>query len=269
MPFTVSHAAAALPLHRWLGRYAVMSALVIGCWTPDLPYFIPLAIPHSDAHSALGLVYYCIPTGLACYAIFHRLLKQPLLALMPRWIAVRLGRFVDNTRHFPAVPWYAILCSLLAGAASHLAWDACTHATGVVVNALAVLRQPVLRLGGHVLFGYSALQHASTLVGLLVMWRGAASWLAQAREGPLPILWSARRRAIGLASICVLAVGSMCVLTLLALPTHPARLGVRIITVRLVIAAVQSSGMAIVLYSCGWQLCRWLAKSSSKVAGGS
>jgi hypothetical protein len=44
MPFTLSHAATAVPLHRLLQKHGNITAFVIGTFSPDLPYFLPLAI---------------------------------------------------------------------------------------------------------------------------------------------------------------------------------------------------------------------------------
>jgi len=44
---------------------------------PDLWYFVPFA-DRADSHSLAALFWFCLPAGLAAYALFHLLLKQPL-----------------------------------------------------------------------------------------------------------------------------------------------------------------------------------------------
>ena len=77
MPYPFAHPAAVLPLARPMGRFAVPSALAIGSVVPDLWYFVPFA-DRADSHSLAALFWFCLPAGLAAYALFHLLLKQPL-----------------------------------------------------------------------------------------------------------------------------------------------------------------------------------------------
>src|SRR5262245_39207676 len=121
MPYPFAHPAAVLPLPRLMGRLAVPSALVIGSLSPDLWYLAP-PLAREDNHGAAALLWFCLPAGLALYALFHLLLKQPLIALL----SPRLAAFTPAG--LPAAPWRAVVVSLLAGALTHFAWDAATHA---------------------------------------------------------------------------------------------------------------------------------------------
>ena len=172
MPFTVSHAAAAVPLKRLLGRFGVPSALVIGCWVPDLPYFLPLGINRHWSHSVVGLLAFCIPAGLLWFWLFHRYLKVPLLHLLPRTVQARIGSYVANNRPTNMTTALAVLLSVSLGAASHLCWDAFTHGDGAGVRLVAPLQRVAFVFRGHTLYGFSLLQHASTIFGLvyLVWW---------------------------------------------------------------------------------------------------
>jgi hypothetical protein len=148
MPYPFAHPAAILPLIGPMGRFAVPSALVIGCMVPDAWYFVPL-LTREDSHSLGGLLWFCVPAGLLAYFAFHLLLKQPLLALLPERLAAKLAAFAFPT--LPEARCHAVLVSLLVGAFTHLAWDALTH-DKYVVN------------------GFQVMQHASTLLG--------TAWLA-------------------------------------------------------------------------------------------
>lgn len=119
---------------------------------PDGWYLVPF-IGRDDMHSMAGALLLCLPAGLAAYAAFHLIFKQPMLALAPRRIAARLGAYA--VPGLPPVPWLWVVVSMLAGIATHLAWDSFTH-SGVVT------------LVEHRVFGvrlYRILQHASTLAG--------------------------------------------------------------------------------------------------------
>jgi hypothetical protein len=169
MPYPIAHPAAAVPLGRLLGRHAVPSALAIGCVVPDLWYVVPL-LDREQTHGLAGLVWFCLPASLALYAGFHLLAKRPLIALLPRALAVRAAAYASPG--LPRASWLAVASSALAGAASHLLWDALTHGPGDLSRLL---------------------QHASTLGGtaFLACWVAARLRAAspQCRAERLPQAW--------------------------------------------------------------------------------
>ena len=55
MPLTIAHPAAVIPLQRWLGTWAIPSALVIGSVAPDLAYVLPIGISRAADHSLAAL----------------------------------------------------------------------------------------------------------------------------------------------------------------------------------------------------------------------
>ncbi len=187
MPYPFAHPAAILPLVRPMGRFAVPSALAIGSVIPDAWYIVPL-LARDDTHALGNLVGFCLPAGLLAYLAFHLLLKQPLLALLPEAIAMRLAG--ATAEGLPAAPWRAVLASLLAGAATHLAWDALTH-------------------GRLVMHGFQVLQHASTAAGTAVLLWWLWRWLRRAPAGCLPTRGVLPRSARGaiLVAFITLSVG--------------------------------------------------------------
>lgn len=155
MPYPFAHPAAVLPLVPLMGALAVPSALVIGSMVPDAWYLLP-GLERADSHSAAGLVQFCLPVGLAAYFVWHLLLKQPLYA--------HFGRAAAPPR-LPAVPWHAVLLSLLVGALTHLGWDGVAHS--------------------YEYRGFHVLQHASTLLGSAILgWWG---WRRLGRPALLPL----------------------------------------------------------------------------------
>jgi len=161
MPYAFAHPLAVVPLHRLLGRSSVPSALVIGSVIPDTWYWIP-SLSRADTHSAHSLLLFCLPAGLIAYAAFHLLFKLPLLALLPPPLAGRLRAW--TVRGLPRTSWRALLLSLTAGAATHLIWDAFTHA-GALSHAFPVLERTVFDPAGYEVSLQQFLQHASTLLG--------------------------------------------------------------------------------------------------------
>jgi hypothetical protein len=218
MPYPFAHPAAVIPLARPLGRFAVPTALVIGSMAPDLWYFVPLLERH-ESHSLAGLAWFCLPAGLIVYTLFHLVLKQPLIAL----VSPRLGRFTPAG--LPEAPWHAVIVSLLAGALTHVAWDAVTHSYDAGLQR------------------HNWLQHASTALGTLAL--GWWSWrklrLVPAAPGPL----SALARAcillvlLGAASLAVWATAEPPAAELRALRQFLRTGGV---------AAVQALSVALLVY---------------------
>jgi hypothetical protein len=174
VPYPFAHPVAVLPLARPMGRFAVPSALAIGSIIPDLWYFVPL-VSRADSHSAAALLWFCLPVSLLAYTMFHLLLKHPLIALLPRAAACRLGSFTPHG--LPGVAWHVVIVSLLVGALTHIVWDGLTHSNG-----------------------QNLLQHASTVLGTAIL----AWWLwRKLRGAPLtnPVSLSPLARACTLGAL--------------------------------------------------------------------
>ena len=190
MPFTAAHVVAVLPGVRWAARLRLdPTCLVIGSMAPDFEYFARGELVSRISHTALGLVVWNLPATLVLAALWHWLVKQPAMVLVPRrWIGV-----FDQ-------PWggRAVSCAVSAvlGAATHLGWDALTHANTPVTNRVSALTDVyTLPVVGDMAL-HRVLQHASTLAGLA----GIAWYLARRR-----VLAAARVAAVGRARIAYAA----------------------------------------------------------------
>src|SRR5688572_2626550 len=124
MPFTFSHPAAVLPIHRLAGSRIPLSALVIGSMAPDFAYFLPF-VSRVSSHSLEGLVLFCLPAGWLVDALFQTVLRRPLIAILPRGLASRL----EPVSRSPVAPGQlaGALIGIVGGAATHIAWDSFTH----------------------------------------------------------------------------------------------------------------------------------------------
>lgn len=180
MPFTLAHAAAAIPLLRPLGRWGVLSALVFGSCAPDMPYFLALPVARTDSHSLPGMLWFCLPVGLSAYLLFHKLLKGPLLALLPDSVLNRLATQAATCTSLPAVHWGAVLVSLLCGTITHDIWDAFTHKKSWGTGLIPVLQQPLFTVHGMTTYGYSLAQHGSTVLGLALLGTWSLRWYRKA-----------------------------------------------------------------------------------------
>ncbi|WP_461030986.1 DUF4184 family protein, partial [Streptomyces sparsus] len=181
MPFTLSHAVAALPGIRRDGGGRgplVPSALVAGTMAPDTVYFADSVAPGvmrlgEVTHSAVGvLTLDVVVAGLL--VVCWLLVRGTLVALLPGGVQGRVGRLAGWGRWrgravLPLAGWFAVSAAL--GAMTHVVWDAFTHPGRWGVRAVPVL--------DHVVAGwplYSHLQYGSSAVALLLL----AGWLARA-----------------------------------------------------------------------------------------
>ena len=265
MPFTFAHPAASVPLLRPLGRYGVLSALVIGSLMPDLGYILPFSITRDESHSLLGLLWFCLPAGLVNYVLFHVLLKGPLLGLLPEFAFSRLGMHAENFQSLPSVPWAAVIVSVLSGAVTHLLWDAFTHDHTLAVTTLPVLRLHVFSIGVYPVYVYKLLQHVSTFVGLSLLSWWSWRWLkaTPARTAVLPVTLSSPQRRIATAVIFLVPA----VLGFLAGMKTPASLPevlvLRSFVDKAVFAALPALVIMVFAYSAAWQIWRLGSKPSA------
>jgi hypothetical protein len=185
MPFTISHAAAVLPLRK-LTRLP-LAALAIGSMSPDFSYFFA----HDDVerlatHSIAGLFWFCLPASLVVWFLYVRLLEAPSMALLPgAWAA----RITPSRSELTLARVSIVSAAILLGALTHLVWDAFTHIHSPVVNAVPGLRVVVFEWHGRPIRVFRLLQYLSSIAGLLILtiwaWlRVRAPSIPSLREAP-------------------------------------------------------------------------------------
>ncbi|NJQ02196.1 DUF4184 family protein [Streptomyces zingiberis] len=137
MPFTLSHAAAVLPLLRRSGRARgplVAPALVAGSFAPDLTYYAGSLVPGATAfggvtHSLAGVLTVDVLLSAVLVGAWP-VLREPLAVLVPaRWRRRVYG--AARGRPGRGLPWWRrafwFWVSAALGAATHVVWDAFTH----------------------------------------------------------------------------------------------------------------------------------------------
>ena len=67
-----------------------MMKLIRTTVTGAVVFLLPIGISRAQSHSLAGLVWCCLPVGLAVYLLFHWLLKAPLIDLLPHYAYSRL-----------------------------------------------------------------------------------------------------------------------------------------------------------------------------------
>jgi hypothetical protein len=179
VPFTISHAAAALPL-RNLGRFRLpLSALMIGSMSPDYAYFLPGELDRVETHSLAGLFYFCWPASIALWLLFVRVLEQPTLALLPEnW----RSRFPSSSTQISLRLLAIASVAVILGAITHVVWDSFTHRGTVVVKAIPPLHAVAFYLDGWRIRWFLVLQLASSVAGILLL----ALWAWRLPPGRYP-----------------------------------------------------------------------------------
>jgi len=175
MPWTVAHAAAVIPLHRWSRARLSFPGLVAGSMAPDMPYYLLRFDLGQFAHTPAGTVLACVPLGLLALLLLHAL-REPLVFAMPQPHRAAWGSVLDQRAPNPAI----LVLSIVLGAWTHIAWDACTHGTGWVVEQVPLLQQP---LPGTSIGLYHGLQELSTIAGTLVLVVLYRRWLRRVATG--------------------------------------------------------------------------------------
>jgi len=163
MPFTVSHAAAVLPLHRLSKHTLPLTALMIGSMAPDFVFFFSPDANRQLTHSFNGLFIFDWPAGLAVWLFYVAVLEKATITLLSdRWHT----RFAHTDAITPTLVARASIAILLGGI-THLLWDAFTHRATFVTDAFPVLRGPTPGVGW--LPVYHLLHGLSSVAGLVIL----------------------------------------------------------------------------------------------------
>lgn len=205
MPMTAAHPMAVLPLRR---TNLDWTCLVIGSLAPDFEYFFRVKLASNVSHTLAGLVYFCLPVTLVSAFLFHRVIKDPFVRVVPAWVGCRLAVFAARP-WMPRLTAEAIMrmtVAALIGALTHLCWDGFTHADAWGPQHIAWLRTIVhVPVVGHMLL-HRVLQHTSTLVGLVVLAIVATRTLR--RVDPIALPPTPLRTRIVWA-VCIALVGAL------------------------------------------------------------
>jgi len=163
VPFTISHAAAVLPLQK---TSLPLAALMIGSMSPDFAYFLPGDPLREHTHSIAGIFWFCWPVSVALWFLFVRVLEEPTRALLPdRWNA----RFAASDGEASLKALALASAAAVLGAATHILWDSFTHRGTAIVDALPGLRAVAFHYHGWRIRWFMVLQHLSSIAGLLAL----------------------------------------------------------------------------------------------------
>ncbi|TDD35185.1 DUF4184 family protein [Nonomuraea terrae] len=254
MPFTPSHIAAVVPLlaSRRVRRFADPWALALGTMVPDLPLFLPGLPDYTDWHSWQGVLTLNPLAVVVLLPLFHAVLRDPLIALLPPALAGRAARLVPE-RLTGAAP---MAVGAVIGAATHVLWDSFTHHTGVIewgpwLSASVFGTISLFRL----------LQYASSALGLAVVLWWAWRRLSRMEAAPVPerLRTSPRARRLTLLAGAAGVVAGGLLWPLVDEPS-PA-LGLPSLITKTGAGTVIGLGAVLVCYAAVWQVRRRMAVS--------
>ena len=169
MPFTLAHAAAALPFRR---TRLILSAVVVGTFAPDFEYFLRMTPGGHFGNTLPGVFVLDLPLSLVVLWLFHAYMREPMVALLPDPIQCRIFPGPRTFRFWGPARLALIFGSILVGVGTHILWDSFTHPTFWLYRHWAVLSQTVrLPVVGTVQY-YKLFQHGSTVIGCaaLLIW---------------------------------------------------------------------------------------------------
>ncbi len=217
------------------------SALVAGSVAPDVFWFVPRlpGVGLTKTHELFSALWLDPLIALVLLAVFHVLLKRPLLALAPRPLAGRLPRGFTWRR--PG--WIGL--SLVIGAVTHVGWDAFTHESG----GFPFLRIPLVT-GVDV---GRLIQLVSTIAGAGILAWWLVRWYRTAPTGPAPR--PTRHRAPVTAFLAIGTLGGVLAQVLPFLAHHDpmTRAGVVGNATYLAVTGAGSGFLAaLVLYALAW-----------------
>jgi hypothetical protein len=190
MPFTVSHVAAVVPAYRPLARAHAFSAAVIGSMVPDFGMLLPGSLARWQTHSVVALITFCLPVGLAVYALTQTLIKPAVAEVLPDGAYLRMRCAHPSADLNRPLTWLYAALAVLFGAVTHLVWDSFTHENGRGMRLFPFLSDYGPQMAGHSLHLYRWLQYGSSVFGLIVVIAALLLWL---RNAPVPRERSARR----------------------------------------------------------------------------
>jgi hypothetical protein len=174
MPFTISHAAAVLPLHRSSKHPLPLTALMIGSMAPDFGYFFSHEASRQLTHSLSGLFMFALPVGLFVWLFYVAILEKATITLLSdRWHT----RFAHTDAITTSLVARASIAIVL-GAATHLLWDAFTHRGTFVTRAFPTMLGPTPGIGWMPIYHF--LHGLSSVVGLLLL----AAWARALHRKP-------------------------------------------------------------------------------------
>ena len=146
-----------------------MTGLIIGSVAPDFEKFMRMRAYDNYSHTWESIFYFNLPLSILLSFLFHMLVRNTLIDNLPAFLQERLVKYksFDWPTHFKNY-YLIIILSILAGALSHILWDAFTHNDGRFVKWMPFLKD-VLYMGSFKMTVYDFLQMLTSFIGAIVI----------------------------------------------------------------------------------------------------
>ena len=222
MPFTLSHAAAALAFRK-LRFKPIWPALVIGTFAPDLQYFVLLSDEDRSGHHFPAVLLFTLPAALLVLWLFERVVKEPAIDLLPDGWQRRLR---DKLAPLSFRGWHQfarIIFWIAAGTLTHLVWDQFTHPYTRTANYLPLLKTHVTPPFWHSMTVAGLLQDVSTILGFLAICLWCVAWYRRTPPAPRTAVaqFPLRRRLLVASFMGLVALFAGYALAWYTLSDHP------------------------------------------------
>ncbi|WP_284302820.1 DUF4184 family protein [Mobilicoccus caccae] len=206
MPVTFAHPVAVLALRR---TPLPMSALVIGSMVPDLPLFLPWApLDYATTHTPLGLVTVDVVIGVLVWAVWHAVIRAPVLDAAPSPLRRRIAS-APAPRGMRAL---LVPVAVAVGATTHVVWDEFTHIGRWGERHITWLAEVHAGLPGvkwaQYVSGVGGLLLLAVVVAILLYRTPPAPQAPRARPRLAPWILAAPTGAVALTAAVVVATAS-------------------------------------------------------------
>jgi hypothetical protein len=202
-----------------------------------------------------------LPVGMAAYWVFQYLIKAPVLEVLPDGAYARWRPFSSPADVASIRQWILVAFGVVAGAVTHLVWDAFTHENARGVRLVPWLEEPI-EIGAHHMGGVRLLQDGSSLIGLAVVLGLIVYGLRPGNAQPIrPRPLRAAERRAWMAAYMVAALG----LSAAWWQWEPAPHSLTVAANRMAVAALRGLALAFLCTSLAldWRL-RALGVSSAR-----
>jgi len=148
----------------------------VGSISPDFGYYVGCFDMATTAHTLLGLLIVCLPTGLTLLVLI-RILHRPVANLLPQPHRQAILSLPRMPQHASPMTVLYVSAAIILGAVTHNIWDSFTHRAGYVVVRWSPLQMPAFMRGTKTVWVFEVLQHASTAIGLIIVVAAYLRWL--------------------------------------------------------------------------------------------
>lgn len=164
-------------------------------------------MPRVETHSLTALVTFCLPIGLVTYWAFQRVIKSPILEVLPDGPYARWRPFAAEANIRSIRQWFLAAVGVLGGALTHLVWDAFTHDGGRGVRMFPVLDDSLIDIGSRHIPAMYVLQDLGSLLGLVAVLAMLCYGLRRGPQAALPNRLVRNRERLVWCLIYALAAG--------------------------------------------------------------